>query len=109
MSENSWYFVLAQAEIQKCQFFWCLAGSSVVQTAFSPLKGASGGGDREVMPSSVQFPAQPSYSAAMPGATTTTAAKVEPFHYKKMLLLGEVGVCTESGKIQVTSVTVSLL
>jgi len=57
-----------------------LAGSSVVQTTFSPLKGASGGGDREVMPSSVQFPVQPSYSAAMPGATTTTAVKVGPFY-----------------------------
>jgi hypothetical protein len=51
----------------------------VVQTTFSPLKGSSGGGDREVMPSSVQFPVQASYSAAMPGATTTTAVKVGSF------------------------------
>ncbi|PSN32659.1 hypothetical protein C0J52_12290 [Blattella germanica] len=50
-------------------------GSSVVQSTFSPLKGASGGGDREVMPGSVQFPVQPSYSATMPGATTTTTVK----------------------------------
>ncbi|XP_069703690.1 paired amphipathic helix protein Sin3a isoform X2 [Periplaneta americana] len=51
------------------------AGSSVVQTTFSPLKGTSGGGDREVMPGSVQFPVQPTYSAAMPGATTTATVK----------------------------------
>jgi len=60
-----------------------LAGSGVVQTTFTPLKGSSGGADREVMPSSVQFPVQPSYSAAMPGATTTTTAvKVDSFYQK---------------------------
>lgn len=68
----------------------------MVQTTFSPLKGASGGGDREVMPSSVQFPVQPSYSAAMPGATTTTAVKVGPFHQKEKMLLC---VCKEDGRI----------
>lgn len=50
-------------------------GSGIVQTTFSPLKGVSGGGDREVMPGSVQFPVQQSYSTTMPGATTTTAVK----------------------------------
>jgi hypothetical protein len=59
-----------------------LPGSGVVQTTFTPLKGSSGGADREVMPSSVQFPVQPSYSAAMPGATTTTAVKVDSFYWE---------------------------
>jgi len=57
-----------------------LAGSGAVQTTFTPLKGSSVGADREVMPSGVQFAVQPSYSAAMPGATTTTAVKVGSFY-----------------------------